>query len=132
VTGGAGFIGRHLVDKLITDYSEVIIIDSGHTGQLASVAKEARLINIDLDSCEISDFMEILHGVDHVFHLAAQKHNTVDISPQKMISTNVSSTYNLIIASAKSKVKRFVFTSSLYAYGDLGPRIMNEGNLPQP
>jgi UDP-glucose 4-epimerase len=132
VTGGAGFIGRHLVDKLITDYSEVIIIDSGHTGQLASVAKEARLINIDLDSCETSDFMEILHGVDHVFHLAAQKHNTVDISSRKMISTNVSSTYNLIIASAKSKVKRFVFTSSLYTYGDLGPRIMNEGNLPQP
>jgi len=132
VTGGAGFIGRHLVDKLITDYSEVIIIDSGQTGQLASVAKEARLINVDLDSYEINDFMEILHGVDHVFHLAAQKHNTADISPRKMISTNVLSTYNLIIASAKSKVKRFVFTSSLYTYGNLGPRIMNEGDLPKP
>jgi len=132
VTGGAGFIGRHLVDKLITDHSEVIIIDSGQTGQLASVAKEARLINVDLDSYEINDFMEILHGVDHVFHLAAQKHNTADISPRKMISTNVLSTYNLIIASAKSKVKRFVFTSSLYTYGNLGPRIMNEGDLPKP
>jgi UDP-glucose 4-epimerase len=132
VTGGAGFIGRHLVDKLITDYSEVIIIDSGQTGQLASVAKEARLIDVDLDSYEINDFMEILHGVDHVFHLAAQKHNTADISPRKMISTNVLSTYNLIIASAKSKVKRFVFTSSLYTYGNLGPRIMNEGDLPKP
>ena len=132
VTGGAGFIGRHLVDKLITDYSEVIIIDSGQTGQLASIAKEARLINVDLDSYEINDFMEILHGVDHVFHLAAQKHNTADISPRKMISTNVLSTYNLIIASAQSKVKRFVFTSSLYTYGNLGPRIMNEGDLPKP
>lgn len=132
VTGGAGFIGRHLVNELINDYSEIIVLDSGHTGQLASVAKDTKLVNIDLDSYTTSDFMKILQGVDHVFHLAAQKHNTVDISPEKMISTNILSTYNLIIASAKSKVSRFIFTSSLYAYGNLGPEIMTEEDIPQP
>lgn len=132
VTGGAGFIGRHLVDKLLEEDSDVTVLDSGQTGQIHSISKKAQVIKVDLDSCEISDFMGYLEGVDQVFHLAAQKHNTNNITPAKMIATNVLSTYNLVVASAKSNVKRFVFTSSLYAYGYLGPEIMTEHNVPQP
>jgi UDP-glucose 4-epimerase len=132
VTGGAGFIGRYLVDKLVEDNSDVIVLDSGQTGQIQNINKKAKFIKVDLDSCGISELLEYLSGVDQVFHLAAQKHNTNDISPAKMVATNVLSTYNLAVASAKSNIKRFVFTSSLYAYGNLGPEIMTEKNLPQP
>ena len=132
VTGGAGFIGRYLVDKLIEDGAEVIVLDSGYTGQFTELNKNVKLIKVDLDTCRIDDFMEFLVGIDQVFHLAAQKHNNVNVPPEKMISTNILSTYNLVLASAKSNVKRFVFTSSLYAYGSLGPEIMTEDSIPEP
>ena len=132
VTGGAGFIGRHLVDNLIEDNFEVIVLDSGHTGKLDKVNKKAELVNIEIDSCGIQEYKDFLVGVDQVFHLAAQKHNTKNLTPEKVISTNVLSTYNLAIASAESKVKRLVFTSSVYAYGSLGPEIMRESDIPTP
>jgi UDP-glucose 4-epimerase len=132
VTGGAGFIGRHLVDDLIEDNFEVIVLDSGHTGKLDKVNKKAELVKIEIDSCGIKEYKDLLVGVDQVFHLAAQKHNTKDLTPEKVISTNILSTYNLAIASAESKVKRLVFTSSLYAYGSLGPEIMRESDIPAP
>ena len=132
VTGGAGFIGRHLVDDLIEDNFEVIVLDSGHTGKLDKVNKKAELVKIEIDSCGIKEYKDLLVGVDQVFHLAAQKHNTKNLTPEKVISTNILSTYNLAIASAESKVKRLVFTSSLYAYGSLGPEIMRESDIPAP
>jgi UDP-glucose 4-epimerase len=132
VSGGAGFIGRHLVDKLISENIEVIVLDSGHTGQLEKVNKKAELVKIEIDDCNVNDLKKYLLGVDQVFHLAAQKHNTLNVPSAKIISSNISATYNLVVASGESKVKRFVFTSSLYAYGSLGPEIMRETDIPYP
>jgi UDP-glucose 4-epimerase len=132
VTGGAGFIGRHLVNKLIEENIEVVVLDSGHTGQFEKVNKNADLIKVEIDKCGVQDFKEYLSGVDQVFHLAAQKHNTLNVPVEKVISTNISATYNLAIASGESEVKRFVFTSSLYAYGNSGPTIMKETDIPMP
>jgi len=132
VTGGAGFIGRHLVDSLVKEGKEVLVLDSGHCGQITRVNKKAMLIQADIDSFKIDDFVSYLKGVSQVFHLAAQKHNTLSVSPEKMISTNILSTYNLVLASARLNIKRFVFTSSLYAYGSLGPEIMKEKDPPMP
>jgi UDP-glucose 4-epimerase len=132
VTGGAGFIGRHLVNNLISEKYEVIVLDSGHTGLLDQVNKNAKLIKIEIDRCEINDFKRHLDGVDIVFHLAAQKHNTLNVPTEKIISTNIAATYNLAVASGEANVKRLVFTSSLYAYGNLGPSIMRESDIPIP
>jgi UDP-glucose 4-epimerase len=132
VTGGAGFIGRHLVNNLIDDGAEVLVLDSGFTGQFLDLNKKAKLVKVDLDNCGIGEYREFLDGVEQVFHLAAQKHNTSGVTPEKMFATNILSTYNLALASALSNVKRFVFTSSLYVYGSLGPEVMKEGDVPKP
>ena len=72
VTGGAGFIGSNLVDKLIAEGSEVHVIDNFSSGKKDNCNKKAKYYNLDLsnsDNC--SNFIEILNGVDTVFHTAA-------------------------------------------------------------
>ena len=132
VTGGAGFIGRHLVQKLIDLGHEVIVVDSGFTGNLVKINKAAKLINRDLNDFAFEDLIKLIDKVEIIFHLAAQKHNTKNISPEEMIQTNVNATFSLAKASGIVGINKFVFTSSLYAYGNLGPSVMKESDVPQP
>jgi len=71
-------------------------------------------------------------GVDVCFHLAAEKHNSSRSTPQRVIDVNISGTRRLLEAAATSGVGKIVFTSSLYAYGSLGPTPMSEGDVPIP
>jgi UDP-glucose 4-epimerase len=132
ITGGAGFIGHHLVNSLIEDGGTCTVLDSGRSGNLENVASDARLISSDMASMSISDFENQLEGVDVLYHLAAEKYNSSSMTPERVLDVNVSSTERLFFAAKNVGVKRVVFTSSLYAYGSLGPNSMSESDLPQP
>lgn len=122
VTGGAGFIGSHLVDKLISLGCEVIVLDNLKTGRrenLSSVinSRKLKLINLDIAD-EYGKIEKYFKNVTWVFHLAA----LADIIPsviQPLIyhRTNVDGTVNVLVASRKNKVKRFIYIASSSCYG---------------
>jgi UDP-glucose 4-epimerase len=125
VTGGAGFIGSHLVDRLLGEGFEVWVLDDFSAGRMENVshhedAKEFHLVRGDVrDSGLVNTVVE---GIDAVFHEAA----LVDVSlsvknPLLFDEVNVDGTLNLLKASLDSNVKRFIFASSAAVYGNLKP-----------
>lgn len=131
VTGGAGFIGRHLVRRLI-QFGSVTVVDSGVTGKLDDLPQEVRLVQEDVAYLRDDDWREILSGIDCVFHLAAAKLNTPGLAIHDLLSTNVDATWQLFQAAGECGVSRVVFASSLYAYGTSGPAAMRESDIPIP
>ncbi len=117
VTGGAGFIGSNLVDRLVDDGHEVIVIDDRSTGKLENINEKARWCNQDIS--HMTDF-SMFEGVDVVFHLAALARVQPSIEdPVKYHDVNVTGTVNMLDACRRYGVKRFVFSSSSSVYGDV-------------
>ena len=119
VTGGAGFIGSHLVDKLIEQDIEVTILDNLSTGKKQNINPKAEFIDCDIFKDTYGDLIFLLNGADTVFHLAAK--TTVQESiekPSLYNNINVVGTLNLLEAAAAMKVKRFIFSSSSSVYGN--------------
>ena len=120
VTGGAGFIGSNLVDRLIDDGHEVIIIDDLSTGKKENINEKASWndMNIGLETT-VPYMVNIMKDVDVVFHLAARARVQPSIEdPISFNKTNVDGTLHLLEACRKAGVKRFVFSSSSSVYGD--------------
>jgi len=117
VTGGAGFIGSNLVDRLIDDGHEVAVIDNLSTGKEENINPKAKFYNRDITL--INDWL-MFKDVDVVFHLAAKARVQPSIeNPIEFHNTNVNGTLNLLNACVKYGVKRFVFSSSSSVYGDV-------------
>tara|TARA_R100000008_G_scaffold24041_1_gene12950 strand:+ start:4849 stop:5751 length:903 start_codon:yes stop_codon:yes gene_type:complete len=117
VTGGSGFIGSNLVDRLVDDGHEVLIIDDHSTGKSENINEKAKWYNHDI-SC-MTDF-SMFEGVDVVFHLAALARVQPSIEePIEYHNVNVNGTLNMLKASVDYGVKRFVFSSSSSVYGDV-------------
>ena len=119
VTGGAGFIGSHLVDELIKQGIEVTILDNLSTGKKQNINPKAEFIDCDIFKDTYGDLIFLLNGADTVFHLAAK--TTVQESiekPSLYNNINVVGTLNLLEAAAAMKVKRFIFSSSSSVYGN--------------
>lgn len=117
VTGGAGFIGSNLTDKLIELGHSVVVIDNLSTGKLDNVNPKAKFINRCLTNLE-EDFL-VGRGIDVVFHLAALARVQPSIKdPINFNEHNVTATLKLLYASYKAKVKRVVYSASSSAYGD--------------
>lgn len=119
VTGGAGFIGSHLVETLHNLGHEVVVLDNFSTGRLENLQ---HLINcIEIHECDLSlngDWELKLKEVDWVFHLAALADIVPSIQhPELYFRTNVNGTFNLLQASAKMGVKRFIYAASSSCYG---------------
>jgi UDP-glucose 4-epimerase len=131
VTGAAGFIGSHLADRLAGDGWSVTGLDDGRTGDWARVGPKVGRVERALDSLSEDEFLDLCRGVDVVFHLAAEKYNSSRATPQRVIDVNVSAARALFDAAGVAGAK-VVFTSSLYAYGALGPEPMRESDLPAP
>jgi len=123
VTGGAGFIGSNLVDKLIDDGHEVIIFDNYSTGKKENINPKAKFFLVDIShqpSFENKTMKDVMTGVDVVFHLAALARVQPSIeNPIEYHNTNVNGTLNLLKACVDYDVKRFVFSSSSSVYGDV-------------
>jgi len=121
VTGGAGFIGSHLVERLLDDGCRVIVLDNLSTGRLKNLAHVASDRKLSVEAVDVSDAQRIapyFHGVDWVFHVAA----LADIVPsiQKPLvyhHSNVEGTVAVLEAARHAGVKRFLYTASGSCYG---------------
>ena len=117
VTGGAGFIGSHLVDHLLRAGWAVRVLDNLTTGRIERVASSVEFVNGDVNDAASS--LAACRGVDTVFHLAARV--SVRDSFDFMVehnTTNVTGTLVMLKAAAAGKVRRFVFASSMAVYSD--------------
>ena len=119
VTGGAGFIGSHMVDKLVNMGVQVTVIDNLSSGKIENINSAAYFWEQDLVTAEIETISEYLKDVDAVFHFAAMARVQPSIEDPVLFNEhNVTATLKLLKACADSKVKRFVLSSSSSIYGD--------------
>ncbi len=126
VTGGAGFIGSHLVEKLLADGNDVVILDDFNDfydpqikhANIAGFAKDVTVCHVDLrDGAAVRDLFH-REKVDAIAHLAARAGVRPSIQhPQLYYDTNVSGTLHLLEAARVTGVERFVFASSSSVYG---------------
>lgn len=120
VTGGAGFIGSHLVDALVAQGDRVLVIDSLISGNMANLAgypkKDVELIRADL----LADgWQQSLKGADRVYHLAADPDvRQSSITPDSQIRNNIIATQRVLEAMRHSGVRQIVFTSTSTVYGE--------------
>ncbi len=122
VTGGAGFIGSNIVDRLIKDGHSVSIIDNLSTGKEENINPKAKFYKVDITS---SDAIDAFKDVDVVFHTAAKARVQPSIEdPVGYCNVNTRGTLNMLKMAVDAGAKRFVYSASSSAYGT--PR-----NLPQ-
>ncbi len=121
VTGGAGFIGSHLVDRLIADGRNVRIFDNFVTGRRANVVQHNRSSCLEIVEGDVADFAAIskaCQGVDRVFHLAARADIVPSIrEPQAYFRSNVDGTFATLEAARLCGVSRFLYVASSSCYG---------------
>lgn len=121
VTGGAGFIGSHLVDRLSVDgVPEVIVLDNLGRGSVRNLrASWDRIRFIRADIRDKGALSENIAGADLVYHLAAES-RVMDAEEdlERTFSTNVQGTFNVLSTALETGVRRVVFTSSREVYGD--------------
>lgn len=117
VTGGAGFIGAHLVAALAEAGDEVIVLDNLRRGDTSKITGLARCVEGDLrDAARLSAAMR---GVRRVYHLAAQSNVLGAVADMDYsFQANVVGTYNVLAAAREAGVERVIFTSSREAYGE--------------
>jgi UDP-glucose 4-epimerase len=121
VTGGAGFIGSHLVDTLVAQGNEVLVIDSLCAGNRATISRH-------IDSCKVrflqkdlldNGWQEAIQGADRLFHLAADPDvRQSAINPEPALQNNIMATCRVLEAIRLHDVPEIVFTSTSTVYGD--------------
>jgi len=130
VTGGAGFIGSHLTDKLIELGHEVVVIDNLTTGKKENLNPKAIFHQLDIRYLKL--IQPLFHNAEAVFHLAADPR--LQISVEDPIGTheiNVTGTLNVLFAAKTAGVKKVVFSSSCAIYGEQKLPIKEE-DTPNP
>ena len=119
VTGGAGFIGSHLVDALLAENISVRVIDNYSTGRpenLAHVAGQVELVEADF--AKSGSWQKLFQDTDWVFHLGALADIVPSIQrPADYFQANVDGTFNVLEAAKNAGVKRFVYAASSSCYG---------------
>jgi len=131
VTGGAGFIGSNLVDKLIELGHQVTIIDNLSTGKKEYLNSKAKFHKLDIS--DLNKIEPVFKDIDYVFHLAAQPRIQPSIKdPATSHQNNVAGTLNVLIAAKDNKVKKVIYSASSSAYGDQKQLPLNEDMKPQP
>jgi len=121
VTGGGGFIGSHVVDRLVTEGFKVGVLDNFVTGDRTNLSRHtANAVTIhETDIVDADAVEKVLRGYDMVVHNAALVSVTRSVEDPILVNgVNVSGTVNLLRAAVRSRVERFVYASSSSVYGD--------------
>jgi len=136
VTGGAGFIGSHIVDRLLDEGFKVRVLDNLSTGDKKNLAQHQNKKSFQFIEGDIRNFdlvKKTVKGVDAVFHEAALVSVTRSVeNPLLSNEINVTGTVNLLKACVDAHVKRFVYASSCAVYGDTETLPNHENLAPKP
>ena len=123
VTGGSGFIGSHVVDKLFDAGHEVIVLDH---------RVEPHRSDVEFNDVDIIDFASVLEatkGCDYIFHLAAMSNvNRVYEKPVYSVELNVTGTVNILEAARQNSCKRVIFASTVWVYSGCNGTYVNESS----
>ncbi|MDP3727051.1 MAG: SDR family oxidoreductase [bacterium] len=131
VTGGAGFIGSHLVDALIERNFSVHVVDNFSTGKRERLNPAAELHEVDIRDCRALE--PIFRGADYVFHTAALARVQPSIrEPLPAHDVNINGTFTVLLASRDAGVKRVVYSASSSAYGNQEQLPLSEDMAPRP
>ncbi len=132
VTGGAGFIGSHLVDRLVAEGFAVLVVDDLSSGSPGNVAAEARLERLDIATADLERLFDAWQPAI-IFHLAAQANVVASLrDPLRDLAVNVVGTHRVATAAHHAGAKRLVFVSSGGAvYGETS-RSASEETPPAP
>jgi UDP-glucose 4-epimerase len=121
VTGGAGFIGSHLVDKLLGSGRRVRVIDNFVVGRLANLEQHRGNDALEIVECDVSDKAKVSDacaGVERIFHLAARADVVPSIQdPENYFRANVDGTFAILEAARTQEIKRLVYVASSSCYG---------------
>lgn len=122
VTGGAGFIGSHLVERLLNDGNHVVVLDNFYTGRRENLAQMKEKKNLRIVDCDIADpnvpLEKYFRKIDWVFHLAALADIVPSIiEPLRYHQVNVDGTVRILEAARNNKVKKFLYAASASCYG---------------
>ena len=120
VTGGAGFIGSNLVDRLVKEGQKIIVLDNFVSGKRSNLShhlkKDVEIINLDISNAKKLD--KYFKDVSYVFHLAGLAEIVPSIkNPKKYFINNVLGTLNVLEAAKKVKIKKFIYAASSSCYG---------------
>mgnify|MGYP001033234724 CR=1 FL=1 len=127
VTGGAGFIGSNIVDRLISEGHEVIVIDNEYSDAHENFYWNDKAKNYKYDIRDYEAIEPLFAGVDYVFHLAAEARIQPAIeNPIAAVEINVVGTCNVLQAARKHNVKRVIYSSTSSAYGLKNPIPLKE------
>jgi len=131
ITGGAGFIGSHVTNKILDAGHEVTVYDDLSKGYLEYVDKRARFVKADL--ADFKTLMKAISGHDAVIHLAAESIIKASIdNPKTHLEKNINNAINLLEAIRLNGVNKIVFSSSAAVYGETGQKPVKEDAKKSP
>jgi len=120
ITGGAGFIGSNLTDRLVSIGHKVIVLDNFVSGKRSNLShhnkKDVKIVNVDISKSKSLD--KYFKKADYIFHLAALAQIIPSFkNPKKYFMNNVIGTLNVVKAAKKSKIKKLIYAASSSCYG---------------
>jgi UDP-glucose 4-epimerase len=134
ITGGAGFIGSHVVDRLVTDGCRVRVLDDFSTGHRENLEGQRGQIEIHEGSItSVTDVVRAVNGVEAIVHLAALP--SVQRSVEEPLASHevcATGTLNILEAARRAGVRRVVYAASSSAYGDLAGTVRSESEPVSP
>lgn len=127
VTGGAGFIGSHIVDRLVNDGHEVMVIDDESANNEVFYWND-RSTNHKADITNYDEIVGIFKDIDVVFHLAAESRlQPAILNPHRACSVNYMGTFNVLQCARENNVRRVIYSSTSSAYGLSNDPPLKEG-----
>jgi len=122
VTGGAGFIGSHIVDRLLELGHQVVVIDNESSDGHDDYYWNKNCENHKVDICDFTAIAPLFQGVNYVFHLAAKASVQASVdNPIPSMMVQVMGTTNVLEASRLNGVEKFAYSSTSAAYGRNNP-----------
>ncbi len=134
VTGGAGFIGSHLATRFVETGHHVRVLDDFSSGLRENLAHLNGKVDLhEADMCDPQVCLNACDDIEFVFHQAAIPSVPKSVEqPRASHDANITGTFNLLDASVRCKVRRFIYAASSSAYGDVDVSPKHEGLKPEP